>query len=348
MRSLTTSLLIAALAAALAGCSTPRAAEPAPRPLFDDPVWRGAADASLVFNRGTGQWEMFYTARRATLRLPDPKDVRWVHGTRIGIAAATRDGNQWHPVGEAEFPPECTGGAFGPADDPRTTHWAPEILDHEGTYHLWLTVVPGVHSRWTGVRHIEHLTSTDLRRWTCAGRVELGSDKVIDAAVVRLDNGLWRLWYKDEAGGSKLKFADSADLKTWTPRGPVSAKAAEGPKVFRFAGQWWLVADFWKGLLVLRSPDAEQWTEQPTPLLADVGQHPTDRAKGQHPDVQVVDGRAFLFYFTHQSGEDAAKTDDRYHQRTVIQVAELTLKDGWLQVDRNAPPPDLRRVFGPR
>lgn len=322
------------LLAALAGCAT---LEPAPRPLYRDPVLDGAADVSLIFNRGLKRWEMFYTNRRATLRLDDPKDVSWVHATPIGIAT-TDDGNHWRASGEATFPAECTG----------TTLWAPEILDADGVYHLWLTIVPGVHKRWTGERRIEHLTSTDLRAWQCAGRVELGSPKVIDASVIRRPEGGWRLWYKDEQGGSQLKFADSPDLKTWIPRGPVSTLSAEGPKVFAFAGQWWLVADLWKGLLVLRSDDAEHWQEQPARLLADSGSAPTDRGKGQHPDVQVVDGRAYLFYFVHQGGEPEAKADDRWHQRTVIQVAELQLKDGWLTVDRHAPPPDLRRAFGAR
>ncbi|MBW8845759.1 MAG: hypothetical protein JF607_12400 [Burkholderiales bacterium] len=322
------------LTALLAGCAAP---EPAPRPLYRDPVQDGAADVSLVFNRGLKRWEMFYTNRRATLRLDDPKDVSWVHATPVGIAA-TRDGNHWQPAGQASFPAECTG----------VTLWAPEILDADGVYHLWLTVVPGVHSSWTGERRIEHLISTDLRTWTCAGRVELGSNKVIDASVIRRPDGGWRLWYKDELGGSKLKFADSADLKTWTLRGPVSQLPAEGPKVFPFAGKWWLVADLWKGLLVLRSDDAEHWQEQPARLLADIGTAPTDRAKGQHPDVQVVDGRAYLFYFVHQSGEPEAKADNRWHQRTAIQVAELKLQDGWLMVDRHAAPPDLRSAFGSR
>ncbi len=322
------------LLAALAGCA---ATEPAPRPLYRDPVLDGAADVSLVFNRGLKRWEMFYTNRRATLRLDDPKDVSWVHATPIAIAT-TDDGNHWRAAGEAKFPGECTGA----------TLWAPEILDHDGLYHLWLTVVPGVHKSWTGERRVEHLTSTDLRSWTCAGRVELGSSRVIDASVIRRPDGGWRLWYKDEEGGSRLKVADSDDLQAWTPRGAVSPLPAEGPKVFFFAGRWWLVADLWKGLLVLRSDDAEHWQEQPARLLADIGSAPTDRARGQHPDVQVVDGRAYLFYFVHQGGEPEAKMDDRWQQRTVIQVAEIKLLDGWLAVDRHAPPPDLRAGFKAR
>lgn len=330
----------AAPAAPQAGSAAP---QPAPRPLYRDPVWDGAADAALVFNTGRRRWEMFYTARRATLRLQDPQDVRWVHGTRIGIAS-TEDGNHWQHVGEAVFPPACSGGA-----PDTSTHWAPEILLHEGVYHLWLTVVPGIHSRWTGTRVLQHLTSTDLRQWRCADRPDLGSSRVIDAAVVRLDDGRFRLWFKDEAQGSRLMAADSPDLHHWTLRGPVTAMAAEGPKVFRFQGRWWLVADLWRGLLVLRSDDAEHWQEQPARLLATPGRHASDRAKGQHPDVQVVDGRAYLVYFVHQGGEPEAAHDARHHQRSVLQAAELHVgADGWLQLDRDAPPPDLRPAFGAR
>jgi hypothetical protein len=134
MRSLIATALLVAQAACWAGGSAqaePRADQPAPRPLYRDPLHDGAADAALVYNRSTQRWEMFTTNRRATLRLPEPKDVRWVHGTRIGIAT-TDDGQHWRSVGLAQFPPECSG----------PTDWAPEIVEHEGVYHLWLTVVP--------------------------------------------------------------------------------------------------------------------------------------------------------------------------------------------------------------
>ncbi|MBW8858280.1 MAG: glycoside hydrolase family 43, partial [Caulobacter sp.] len=67
------------------------------------------------------------------------------------------------------------------------------------------------------------------------------------------------------------------------------------------------------------------------------GTQATDTAKGQHPDVVVSGGRAFLYYFVHQSNEPQAKADPYYRQRTVIQVAELKEADGVLSVDREAP-----------
>jgi hypothetical protein len=72
--------------------------------------------------------------------------------------------------------------------------------------------------------------------------------------------------------------------------------------------------------------------------LKEPGTQPTDRAMGNHPDV-VVDGsgRAWLFYFTQQGGEDAKPGDANWKRRSVLHVTELHEKDGVLTVDRNAP-----------
>lgn len=86
---------------------------------------------------------------------------------------------------------------------------------------------------------------------------------------------------------------------------------------------------------MLSSDDAEHWVEQPERLLSDAGVTVTDKAKGQHPDIQVVGDKSFIFYFVHQENEDAAKNDDRYGQRSVIQVAELKVEKGTLITDRN-------------
>ncbi len=168
--------------------------------------------------------------------------------------------------------------------------------------------------------------------------LDLGSDRVIDASVVKIGDR-YRLWYKDERKGSRIMAVESQDLIHWTPAGdkPVVDMAAEGPKVFRFKGAWWMIADAWKGLIVLRSDDARSWILQPSRLLEQPGLQPTDTAKGQHPDVVVSGGRAFLYYFVHQSNEPEAKADPYYGRRTVVQVAELKEEGGVLSVDREAP-----------
>jgi len=81
------------------------------------------------------------------------------------------------------------------------------------------------------------------------------------------------------------------------------------------------------------SADGLNWGDPKDP-----GTLPTDRTKGNHPDVVVsADGRAYLFYFTHQVGADAEGKPAGWKRHTVIQVAELELQDGILTCDRNKP-----------
>lgn len=302
----------------------------APKPLYRDPVTDGAADVSIVFDKAQGEWAMFYTNRRATLKAPDPKDVAWVHATPIGVATS-KDGLSWTYKGVANIPAACTG----------ETLWAPELHAEGGVYHMWLTVVPGVFHRWGekgATARIVHLTSPDLKAWTCGDTLDLGSDRVIDASVVKIGDH-YRLWYKDERKGSRIMAVDSPDLIHWKPAGdkPVVDMAAEGPKVFRWKGAWWMIADAWKGLIVLRSDDAKAWTLLEARLLEQPGTQATDTAKGQHPDVVVSGGRAFLYYFVHQTNEPQAASDPYWWQRTAVQVAELKEEGGVLSVDREAP-----------
>jgi hypothetical protein len=53
----------------------------------------------------------------------------------------------------------------------------------------------------------------------------------------------------------------------------------------------------------------------------------------------VVDatGRAWLFYFTQQNGENTSPNSRGYGRRSVLHVTELHDKDGIITTDRNAP-----------
>jgi sucrose-6-phosphate hydrolase SacC (GH32 family) len=303
----------------------------AAKPLFRDPVFDGAADPVVVYNKERGRWWMFYTNRRATATgLPG---VSWVHGTRIGIAESPDEGASWQYIGTAdiELPPEMGGMD--------ATHWAPDVVRaDDGTWHMFLTVVPGVFEDWKHPRRIVHLTSTDLVAWRHPEPLALAGDKVIDASLARLPDGGWRLWYNNELDHKYTYFADSPDLVHWTDRGRAVAERGEGPKVFRWHGAWWMLTDPWHGLAVFRSQDALNWTRQPTQLLEQPGQGLDDGVIGGHADVVVSGGRAFLFYFTHpgRRGPDAKK-DGLEQRRSVIQVTELFEEGGWLRADRDAP-----------
>ena len=303
----------------------------APKPLFRDPIHDGAADPVLVYAGDGGRWIMFYTNRRANVA--EAKGVAWVHGTHIGMAESTDGGATWQYIGKAniELPAELGGD--------KATHWAPEIVrDGQGLWHMFLTVVPGVFDTWAHPRHIVHLTSMDLRNWNDPRKVALVNDKVIDAAVARLPEGGWRMWYNNEADKKSIYYADSPDLETWTQKGKaVGDQSGEGPKVFRWQGKWWMVTDVWRGLGVYRSDDALNWTRQPANLLQQPGKGVDDQVIGGHPDVVVSGDRAWLFYFTHPGRTPDPKRDDFEGRRSSLQVVELKQDGEWLKAERDLP-----------
>jgi GH43 family beta-xylosidase len=304
--------------------------KPAAKPLFRDPVFDGAADPVVVYSGAFGRWYMYYTNRRATAA--GTKGVEWAHGTRIGMAESLDAGVTWRYVGEADIELPAEYGA-------QATHWAPDVVRHpDGTYHMFLTVVPGVFRDWNHPRSIVHLTSKDLRTWRDARPVTLAAERPIDAAVVRLPQGGWRMYYNNELDGKSIWYAESADLERWTDRGKlIGDEAGEGPKAFRWRGKWWLVTDVWRGLAVHHSDDGVQWTRQKSNLLEAPGRGTDDEVQGQHADVVVSGERAWLFYFTHPRRRGSTKADNVDTRRSSIQVVELTEKDGVLSADRDVP-----------
>ena len=130
-------LVLFVLLAASALAAEPGAAGAlAPKPLFRDPVFDGAADPTIVYSRAEKKWLMFYTNRRANV--PGLTAVTWVHGTPIGIAESP-DGARWTYRGTVDFPQDIPG-----TDVETPTYWAPCVLEHEGVYHMFVTIVPGV------------------------------------------------------------------------------------------------------------------------------------------------------------------------------------------------------------
>ncbi len=303
------------------------------RPIYADPTLDGAADPTLVRRQGSNEWWMFYTNRRASHEGPG---VQWVHGSPIGVAVSTDGGATWsyrHDV----------AGLDDPADLGLNTHWAPEVIFELGEYHMYLSYITGTPDRWPGFpRHIVHFTSPDLVVWTRRGVVPLSSDFVIDAAVAKCPDGLYRLWYKDEGNGSCTGVATSTDLYDWTVEGVAipgernGGVGHEGPNVFALEGSYWMIVDEWRGQAVFRSADGKSWTRQGI-ILAEPGSDPEDKEIARHADVVVQDGWAALVYFTHPntSADHTAEMNTAFARRSVIHWARLTVVDGVLLCDRN-------------
>lgn len=277
-----------------------RIGRPVPRPLYRDPPFDAPTDPVLCFNAETNKWFMYYTARRG--KLADAPGVSWVHGSNIGIAESADGGATWNYKGIAQI-------SYGKDEHPDDyTYWAPEVIWTGGLYHMFLSFVPGIFTDWNHPRQIVHLVSKDGIKWDTIGPIDLNSDRVIDACVMQLAEGTWRMWYKDERRNPTICYADSPDLITWTPKGnAVTDFSGEGPKVFRWKGRYWLVADCWSnGMRVWSSEDCLNWTLQQQHLI------------GSHGDVVVSGERAWWFYFT-QKGRLAT-----------IEVVELSVKEGIL------------------
>ena len=309
--------------------STP-AGKAAPRPLYRDPVFDAPTDPVICYIAERNKWFMYYTARRATAA--DAPGVTWIHGSNIGMAESSDGGATWTYRGVADID---YGKDVHPND---YTYWAPEVIWNDGTYHMFLTFVPGIFNDWNHPREIVHLTSKDGVKWTTIGPLDLKSDRVIDPCVIQLPGGGWRMWYKDERKQMMLSYANSPDLFHWEAQGnAVTDHNGEGPKVIHWKGKYWLIADTWAtGMRVWISDDCLHWAPQDETLI------------GSHGDAVISGGRAWWFYFggprveatnsgsASQTAAGAARAASR--RTTAINVIELSVVNGKLIAGNPARP----------
>jgi len=277
----------------------------ADKPLYIDPVFNGSTDPMVCYNRNANKWYMYYTSRRSNI--PGLNNIESVHGSAIGIAASDDGGATWQYTGNCIID-------YHPDENP--TYWAPEVIDYRGTYHMYLSYVPGIFDKWNHPRDLVHLTSEDGVDWTTQSVLKLASNRVIDACIIQLRNGSWRLWYNNEVDNKSIYYADSPDLYNWTDKGKADiVTVGEGPNVIYWHERYYMIVDEWKGLSVFASQDAMNWTKQEKylvsgiPVNANESDQPADGQKrrvrmvdgsfGNHADIQVSNSHAYMFYFSH-------------------------------------------------
>ena len=303
---------------------------------YRDPVWDGPTDPVLVPDHLTGDWVLFYTQRRATQT--GLTGVEWVHGTEIGMARSSDGGLTWAYQGTVD-------GLVPPGTERPATLWAPDVVRIGDQWIMYLTVLGGRRTDWTGSAAIVQLASNDLVTWEYLGAIGLDSPRVIDAAVALCGDGRYRLWYKDEARGSNTYSAVSstpADPSSWVLEGlTIPGRPHEGPKVFKLEDQFWMIVDEWRGQAIYHSEDAAgSWTRQEyldgliltDPETADGGP-----VAGRHADVVPLEPsaegkeRALIVYFTHPhwNGEDIdGMTADPKTHLSHVRAAVLEVHDG--------------------
>ncbi|MDT0169427.1 glycoside hydrolase [Pseudarthrobacter sp. BRE9] len=275
-----------------------------------------------------------------------------MHGTGIGVARSSDGGATWDYQGTVD-------GLIPPGTELPATLWAPDVVRIGDRWIMYLTVLGGRRTDWTGKAEIVQFASHDLVNWEYLGGIDLDSPRVIDAAVARCGDGRYRLWYKDEARGSNTCTAVSDtpdDPSSWTLEGvAIPGRPHEGPKVFRLGGSYWMIVDEWRGQAVYRSPDATgNWVRQEHRggLILTAPETVDGRAVvGRHADVvpladrvPLANGvpgdtsdagtqRALLVYFTHPcwGGEDidTMAPDPRTHL-SHVRAAVLEVRGGIL------------------
>ena len=304
----------------------------APAELYRDPVYDGATDP-LVVIAGDGWW-MFYTQRRATHPDPGP-GVAWVHGSRIGVARSA-DGVAWGYAGTLE--PNAAGLALHQGAPPAVvdvTHWAPEVIHDGDRWRMYLTEIDGIPDRWPGhPRAIVEYVSDDLRSWKRRSPIPLSSARVIDAAVSRCPDGLWRLWFKDEAADSVTKVAASADLESWRLEGTaIGGRPHEGPCVVELGGSWWMIVDEWRGMGVYRSHDAVTWVRQGGPDAVILGAGEVPGPGFGHHGAALRDGEDVWLYYFGRPERAVVRSDGREtvdDRRCAVYRARLSVINGEL------------------
>jgi hypothetical protein len=302
----------------------------APAPQFDDPITHGGTDPFVIWNPVKSQWFMYYTQRRSTLA--SPNGVDWVHGSAIAIATSP-DGVTWSYLGTAKGDHDLSDplAAKGAGPEPGVTWWAPCFLREGNQFHMWVVLVDGVYTNWTGKRNILHFTSDDGITWKYLSTAKLSSDRVIDPTVYKVAD-LWYMVYKDEAKGSHTYVSQSPDLENWTNAHPADPDGSqEAPFVFRWKDKWWLMVDALggKGLRVYTSENGIDGYKFVTTILGGRdGKRPHDGVVGHHPGI-VIQGppdhqQCLVYYFTEAN------------RHAYMQIAELEMgADGKLICDRN-------------
>ena len=86
---------------------------------------------------------LLYTQRRAN---SETADVAYCYGNQIGIASSDDHGQSWVYRGTLDLDIEPGHNTF----------WAPDVVYHNGKYHMFVSYIQGVRNHWSGNACIAH------------------------------------------------------------------------------------------------------------------------------------------------------------------------------------------------
>ncbi len=319
-------MLVVIICCAINGLS----AQSLPAPIYADPEYTGSCDPEVVWNETDQKWYMFYTGRRPA------KGIASTCGNPIGVASS-KDRLHW------DFEGYCKFDGVGGERDCAETFWAPGVIVDGDEAHIFVTHKPDSVAPWgTGGAIAHYATSTkDMVNGWKSRAVSINEDNCLDASVIKLDDGRYRIYYvgginnKETKGRKTIRYAESRNLDSWESKGNVLGdvndaqitghKYQEGVYVFRHNGYYYMVADPHDGLTTFSSPDGITWRYLGKILKGQTSSRTLDWSQGRHPSIVEDQGKLYIYYHVEPFRPDKARSADlEKHQRyAFVQIAEL-------------------------
>lgn len=301
-----------------------------PAPIYADPYYCGSCDPEIVWNSATGEWLFFYTGRRPAL------GVAATCGNPIGVATS-RDFKNW------AFKGYCLFDGKGGKPDSEHTFWAPGVIIDGDEAHMFVTYKEDATPPWgTGgcIAHYKAPVTDMLNGWKRVD-VTIGEDNCLDASVVKLENGKFRMYYvgginnPETKGRKTIRYAESDDLDNWIVKGNVLGDVndkkvhglgyQEGVYVFRLKGRFYMLTDPHKGLATYSSDDGVTWKYHGQIMKTGSSSRILDWSQARHPSVIVKDDKAYIIYHVEPFRSENAKGSklEKHQRYAFIQMAAL-------------------------
>ncbi len=243
------------------------AIHPAPAPLFRDPIYDGAADPVVIWNRPEQSWWMLYTQRRANV---ESADVAYCYGNRVGIASSRDQGQSWLCRGTLDLEDSTlvceheNSDFYLPNLAPETMMFAdtfrngtpfskdPHVVHFGGRYLMYYSVPPyrKPHAPVKGWG-IGIAESQNLIHWQRIGEVTPQADyegKGLCAPCARVIEDRVHLFYQTYGNGKRdaichavsrdgLQFTRNSTNPIFSPTGAWTAGRAIDAEVIEFQGR---------------------------------------------------------------------------------------------------------------
>lgn len=171
--------------------------------------------------------------------------------------------------------------------------------------------------------------------------VSIGEDNCLDASVIRLVDGGFRMYYvggvnnPEEKGRKTIRYAESRDLMNWSVKGDVKGEVndkkvhninyQEAVYVFSYRKMYYMLTDPHKGLSTYSSSDGITWKYHGQIMQSGSSKRTLDWSQARHPSVMVYENVPYIYYHVEPFRPDnvGAPKLEKHQRYSFIQMAEL-------------------------